>query len=620
MCGIIAYLGRQVGSKFVLEGIKILRNRGYDSMGCCSVSKDCQFTITKYANQPEKDSYELLEENFGVHDDKTCLMAHCRWATTGIVNDPNSHPHLDTISNSISVVHNGIINNYQEIKDFLQSKGVTFRSETDTEVIVNLISFYYQDTKNMMDAIKLTLNELEGTWALIIMHKDDPNTLYVSKKGSPIVVGYSDEMCIISSETSGFSNYLRNYHVIPDDHILKVTMDDKIKFYRDEKLTELSTHTLIHQTLHATTPDPYPHWTLKEIREQPEAAFRAINQGGRILNKTRVNLGGLKDHTQQLLSIRHLTIIASGTSMHAGMLGQKYFESISGFDTVRCIDASEFSPADIAAKNAGILLLSQSGETRDVHRCMEIIRELKPDVIIFSIVNVVESLIAREADCGVYLNAGREVGVASTKSFTNQVVVMILLSIWFAQGRTYSRGLRQKMIRSLHNMQDLIQKTIDTMIPNCQATIDYLSTQNHLFILGRERGLPVAKEGALKIKEISYIHAEAYAAGALKHGPLALITDGVPVIMVRLGDSDMITKIDVAAEETKARGAYLISISTSKCPNSKLYDHEIVVPNDNTLSPILCTIPMQYIAYLLSVKLGYNPDYPRNLAKCVTVH
>lgn len=620
MCGIIAYLGRQVGSKYILEGIKILRNRGYDSMGCCSLSNNCQFQITKYANQLEKDSYELLEDNFSVHEEKTCLMAHCRWATTGIVNDINSHPHVDTLTQNLAIVHNGIINNYLELKEFLESKNVKFHSETDTEVIVNLISYYYQQTKNLMDAIKLTLQELDGSWALIIMDQTDPNTMYVSKKGSPIVVGYSDEMCIVSSEVSGFSNYLRNYHPIPDDHILKISFENnKIRFYRDEKLTELSTHTLIHQTLHATTPDPFPHWTLKEIHEQPEAAFRALNQGGRIMNSIRVKLGGLNEYAQTLIEIKHLTIIASGTSGHAGMLGQKYFQAISGFESVRMIDASEFILADLSKDHAGVLLLSQSGETRDVHHCMEVIREARPDVIIFSVVNVVESLIAREADCGIYLNAGREVGVASTKSFTNQVVVLILLSIWFAQGRDLCRGLRHKIIHSLYNMQDLIQKTLNSMNDRCQMVVEYLSSQQHLFILGREKGLPVAREGALKIKEISYIHAEAYSGGSLKHGPLALITNGVPIIIIRMGTRDIITKMDIAAEETKARGGYLISISPELCQNRDLYDHEIVVPNDPNLAPILCTIPMQYLAYLLSVKLGHNPDYPRNLAKCVTV-
>lgn len=625
MCGIIAYLGKLSGAKYVLEGINILKNRGYDSVGCCSYDPITKkFILTKYANNSDTNSFELFEKSFGVHEEHTCLISHTRWATTGMVNDQNSHPHLETLGpDTIALVHNGIISNYQKLKNFLIKKGITFQSETDSEVIVNLISYYKNnENNNMMDAIKLTLNELDGTWSLIIMDLSDPNSLYVCKKGSPILVGYSSDMCIISSEIAGFSNYLRNYHVVPDNHIIKISFhpENGICFYRDDKLTELSSNTLIQQSLNATTPEPYKHWTLKEIMEQGEAALRAINQGGRILNRSKVNLGGLKDHTGQLMETKHLTLLASGTSYHAGLIGQKYFQNLSGFETVRVVEASEFSINDLAPRSAGVLLLSQSGETRDVIRCMEIIRENRPDVIIFSIVNVVESVIARDADCGVYLNAGREVGVASTKSFTNQVLVLILISIWFAQNRGLSRTSRSRLIRSLQSMPELIEEGLASLETSCTKIVDYLANYGHLFILGRDRGLPVAMEGALKIKEISYIHAEAYPSGALKHGPLALITNGTPVIVIRIGDSDLISKLDIAAEETKTRGGYIISISSKKCSDRKLYNHEIIIPNDPNLAPILATFPLQYIAYMLSVRLGYDPDYPRNLAKCVTVH
>ena len=622
MCGIIAYLGKNEGGKYALEGIKMLRNRGYDSVGCCSVDRYTnKFVVTKYANRPDKDSYELFEETFNQYHHKHTIMSlHTRWATTGVVNDSNSHPHLDTLTpDTISVVHNGIISNYSKLKEFLKKQGISFRSETDTEVISNLISYYYSRHGNgdMMDAIKLTLQELEGTWALIIMNVLEPNTLYVCKKGSPILVGYSEDMCIVSSEVSGFSNYLRNYHIVEENQIIKISMNGKLQFFQDNKLTELSSHTLIHQTLHQTSPDPFPHWTLKEIMEQPDATMRALNQGGRLLGENKVNLGGLKNHTKLLLNIKHLTIIASGTSMHAGMIGQKFLQNISGFDTVRVVDASEFMLVDLCYQHSGILVLSQSGETRDIVRCLEQIREHRPDVLIFSIVNVVESLIAREVDCGVYLNAGREVGVASTKSFTNQVVVIILNSIWFSQSINSNSVVRTKMISSLHRLSNLISRTLDNIVPSCHKASDYISEYQHVFILGRDKAYPIAMEGALKIKEISYIHAEAYPGGALKHGPLALITKGTPIIILRIGDSDIITKMDIAAEETKSRGAYLIAISSVKCSDSNVYDQEIIIPKDQFMEPILSIIPLQYIAYLLSIKLGHNPDFPRNLAKCV---
>lgn len=636
MCGICAYLGKPIGSKYVLEGIQMLRNRGYDSMGCCSISdKSNKLTITKFANTKEKDSFELLSENYQPHQGKKCLMAHCRWATTGKVTDENSHPHGDTItSKRFAVVHNGIISNYSTLKDFLIGEKVEFKSETDTEVIINLISYYHQqNTKEnpdspLMDAIKLTINELEGTWALIIMDQQDPHSLHICKKGSPIVIGYDDEMCIISSELSAFSNYLKNYHVVPDNQIIRAHFNqsnNKIEFYHDNQLTILSTQTVIHSTLHRTTPAPYPHWTLREIMEQPEAAFRALNQGGRLYNANQVKLGGLKNRQEDLLNIKHLTVIASGTSYHAGYIGQKLFQNWSGFETVRSVDASEFQLSDLAPNNAGIIVLSQSGETRDVVCCMEQIRKNRPDVIITSVVNVVESLIAREADCGIYLNAGREVGVASTKSFTNQVIVMYLMTIWFAQNRDLYPVIRQRLIQSLHSIKDLIQATLILAAPICDQVVDHIinlpiQSRQHLFILGRDRGHPAAMEGALKIKEISYIHAEAYPGGSLKHGPLALIDNGTPVIILRYGDTEMISHMDISAEEVKSRGATTICITSTPCKNKDTYDYSIPIAKDQYLESLLSIIPMQYLAYRLAVKLGNSVDSPKNLAKVVTVH
>lgn len=627
MCGICAYLGKAPGSQYVLEGIHMLRNRGYDSMGVCSINGDeKQFTVTKFANNKGKDSFELLSENYDPHNNKTCLMGHCRWATTGRVTDANSHPHLDTISpGRLAVVHNGIISNYASLRDFLKSHQVTFQSETDTEVIINLISFYNNgDCKNnLMDAIKMALNELEGTWALIIMDTCDPNSLYICKKGSPILIGYDDQMCIVSSELSAFSNYLRNYHIVPDNQIIRAHYNpgtQKIEFYHDNALTILSTQTVIHSTLHRTSPDPYPHWTLREIMEQPEAAFLALNQGGRLLNHQEVKLGGFKDRMAELIGIKHLAIVASGTSFHAGYYGQKLLQSWGGFETVMALDASEFTLAELpATEQSGVLVLSQSGETRDVIHAMELIRKNRPGVPIFSIVNVVESLIAREADCGIYLNAGREVGVASTKSFTNQVIVLHLVAIWFAQNRNLYPTVRQRVIQSLHNIKDLIQATLILSAPICDQITDQLTPHRDLFILGRDRGYPIAMEGALKIKEISYIHAEAYPCGSLKHGPLALISPGTPVILIRSGDTEQISHIDIAAGEVKSRGGLTISIGSAACLNKEIYDYHIPIAKDMFLESLLSVIPLQYLAYRLAVKLGHPVDSPRNLAKVVTV-
>lgn len=454
------------------------------------------------------------------------------------------------------------------------------------------------------------------------MNIDEPNALYVCKKGSPILVGYTQDTCLICSEVSGFNNYLKTYHTVTDDQIIKIELkNNEIKFYKDNQPTILSTQTIIHQTLTSTTPNPYPHWTIKEIMEQKLSCARALNDGGRIYNNAEVKLGGLKEFSKNLLKIDNLVILASGTSYHAGLLGSKYLQMMSGFSTIRVIDAAEFVLNDISAKHTGVLVISQSGETRDVINCIELIRKNSSGITIFAIVNVVESLISRMADCGIYLNAGREIGVASTKSFTNQVIVLILIATWFAQHRKISISMRTNIISSLRNIPDLIEETLQTMIEPCKNIVNKLKNFQHLFILGRDKGLPIALEGSLKIKELSYIHAEGYPAGGLKHGPLALITEGTPVIVLRIGDCDIKSKMDTAAEETKTRGAYLIQIgSHGICnPPTSIYDTSIIIPTDPQLEPLLAIIPLQYIAYLLSVQLGYNPDYPKNLAKCVTV-
>ena len=349
-----------------------------------------------------------------------------------------------------------------------------------------------------------------------------------------------------------------------------------------------------------------------------------------------------------------MTILASGTSFHAGLLGKKYFQQLNAFQTVQVIDAGEFTPQDIQTppSSSGILLISQSGETRDIIRCLEDIRSHNhlQDLPIFSTVNVVGSLIARESDCGVYLNCGREVGVAATKSFLSQCIVLILIGLWFSQNRhpteehPKTKTRNRKIITELHNIHSLVEQTLNhSIIQTIEETAEHILTptsptspaiptsstiptsptsphstnsSQSLFILGHNEGLSIAKEGALKIKEISYLHAEAYSSAGLKHGPLALIEKGTPIIVVRLPGQT--TKVDTSAEETKARGAYLISISHEKCHKANLYDKEIIIPHSPTLSPILSTIPLQYLAYFLSSKQGLSVDFPKNLAKCVT--
>jgi len=640
MCGILAYLGIQPGSKYVLEGIKILRNRGYDSVGCCSIhANQVCATVTKYANTAEQDSFGRFEASYEAHHGGSrMLMAHCRWATCGKVSDENSHPHGDTLGQGLHLVHNGIITNHEAIREYLEREepGIEFRSETDTETIVNLLAHYQKGTnpnpnpnpKSLMASIKRVLSELEGTWGLVIMDERTPDQLYVCRQGSPILVGYSDEMCIVSSEVSGFSNYLKNYMVIPDGEVLKITLDErrKLRIHHEHILPEdLQCEVLTDVKIHPLTPAPYPYWTLKEINDQPNSVRRALNFGGRLQSESEVHLGGLNQHEEELRMICHLVILASGTSYHAGLLGKKYMHELKCFETVQVLDAGEFVLDDIGTpvSKTGVLLISQSGETRDIVRSMTQVRKYYPGMVIFGAINVVGSLIAREVDCGVYLNCGREVGVAATKSYVSQCVVLMLISIWFSQHRgPQMQHQRQRMIEELHQGHLLIERTIQEMKTPIQKVSEHIlkGKEHHgsIFILGHHKTYPIACEGALKIKEVSYIHAEAYSSAGLKHGPLALVEDGTPVIVIRPHDPVSSSAADVSAEETKARGGYMIAISGQRCNKEGLYDQEVLIPESSVLYPILSVIPLQYLAYLLSIGQGYNVDYPKNLAKCVT--
>jgi glutamine---fructose-6-phosphate transaminase (isomerizing) len=622
MCGITAYIGKYDAFKYLMEGLIIMRNRGYDSAGIATFSKELQeFIISKFANDAgTTNSLEKIQNQANNHKGNTLGLGHTRWATHGSKSDENSHPHMDYYREVI-LVHNGIIENYQELKEFLLSENYQFLSETDTEVIVNLISYYYRLGSYPEEAIFKACQRMEGTWGLAIIFKKDPNHIYVSRNGSPILIGYNENMTIVSSEAAAFSNNVNQYIIIKDREIIKVGIQNSLqKKTLAEKYHVQSIN--LEQKI-ALKPDPYSHWMLKEIMEQPQSIIRALNNGGRIENDSKVRLGGLSNNMKDLLKIKHLLIIAMGTSLHAAYLGAKYFQMLKSVDVVTVIDASEFTESDIPciSEGVGALFLSQSGETKDVHLALELAK--KHDLVVFSIVNVVDSLIARESDCGVYLNAGREVAVASTKSFTSQVVVMLLVAIWYAGERGVSKNLRHKLIQELHNLSYNFQETINSLERESvkyNELVEMLKDQHRLFLLGRQMGMPIALEGALKIKEVSYLHAEGYSGGALKHGPFALIEIGTPVIILAYRD-EYRAKMHITAEEVRARGARVILITDlleEEIPKG-VYEGVFRVNHSGYLSSLLSIIPLQYLAYRLSVELGYNPDFPKNLAKSVTV-
>lgn len=619
MCGITAYIGNSDAFKYIIDGLTILQNRGYDSSGITTLTKNGQFVTTKFANDSGKtNSLEKILTHSQLHTSNTIGIGHTRWATHGGKSDQNAHPHIDC-HNLLAVVHNGIIENYLQLKTFLIKQGFTFTSQTDTEVISNLISYFLSTNNSPItneSAISKACQQLEGTWGLTILFANDPDHLYVSRNGSPILVGYNDDMAIVASESCAFANSVNKYIIVGDHEILKVGRhsEDLFKTY---EVKNVPVDSLVH-----LKPDPYPHWMLKEIMEQPSSILRSLNMGGRLQDDYQVRLGGLETNRDSLLVIKHLLIIAMGTSYHAALMGSKIFKLLKSVDAVTVLDASEFTEDDIPypRDSVGALFLSQSGETKDVHLAMEISKKI--GLTIFSVVNVVDSLIARDADCGIYLNAGREVAVASTKSFTSQVVVLTLIAIWYAQNKGLSKNIRHQLIKEIRNISYNFQCVIDALKTNILPDmIKMLNDASKIFILGRQMGHALALEGALKIKEVSYLHAEGYPGGALKHGPFALIESTTPIIILAFRDN-FSNKMHITAEEVKARGCPVILITDlidDECKDLvKTYDYIIKINHIGYLSPLLGIIPLQYLAYQLSVGKGYNPDYPRNLAKCVT--
>jgi glucosamine--fructose-6-phosphate aminotransferase (isomerizing) len=611
MCGIIAYLGYIAGIKMSYEGLLVLQNRGYDSAGICSIKKK-GFILNKYATNEQINACDKLKES--LQDYKRCynLILHTRWATTGIPSKENSHPHID-FTNTFSVVHNGIIENYYELKEELKKNGVPFKSQTDTEVIVNLIGYQYKNSKNINEAIEYALKRLEGTWGLAIQCIDKPNKLYCARHGSPLLVGFGDNFAMVASEQSGFSRYVDNYICLNNNDLIVLDkIDGKVNFNR---IHEYDFRKITVEKC-KLSPDPYPHWTLKEINEQYNSSIRAMGRGGRIQNDKQVRLGGLRSHLSDLISIDNLILLGCGTSYHAGLYCLNRLKRISGFNNVQIFDGSEFNKYDIPKRGkTGLILLSQSGETKDLHRCIDVARE--NNLIMIGVINAVDSMIARDVHCGVYLNAGREVGVASTKSFTSQVIVLNLISIWFAQHRFINEITRMDIIQGLRELPFNIRTIIESAEQQCIKVALNLKDHKSVFILGKGENEAIALEGSLKIKEIGYVNCNGCSTSCLKHGPYALLTKGFPVILL-LPDDNMFARNLSVANELKSREAFVIAISDKKNLDNK-FDIVINVPRNNYFFGLISNVCLQLIAYHLAVIKGNRVDQPRGLAKVCTV-
>lgn len=605
MCGITAILGIEC-NKLLLDSLFQLQNRGYDSAGISSI-KDSNFIITKKASTENNSALELLDINN--HKNSINGIAHTRWATHGPKNDINSHPHL-SMCNKISLIHNGIIENYKELKKKLISEGYIFKSETDSEVIVNLISYFYKKGFSEKESIKKTINKLIGTWALVIQFINKPLKLYCTKLGSPLLIGYNSKFAMAVSEQAGFCNNFDEYIILNNYDICEIEKKNKIiiktnNSYKKKECLEIN---------NSLSPEPYKYWTIKEIYEQSECCLKAINYGGRILSESEVKLGGLEKHKSILKNIKNLIILGCGTSLHAGYIGSYFFKKISGFNTVQIFDGAEFSVIDIPKNGeTAFLLLSQSGETKDLHRCISIAKEYH--IYLIGVINVVDSLIAREVNCGCYINAGREVAVASTKSFTSQVIILSLIAIWYAQERKINIDERKNIIKDLLKLNFDINRVIKKSDLELNKYLNIFDNKKSCFILGKSIGEYIAKEGALKIKEISYIHAEGYSSGSLKHGPFALLEKDFPIILLAPNNYYYYKSLN-AYEEIKSRGGNILFITNdTNCKDKK----SLILPINKSYEDLLNIIPLQLLGYKLALKKNINPDIPKNLAKVVTV-
>jgi glucosamine--fructose-6-phosphate aminotransferase (isomerizing) len=635
MCGIIGYLGADSFQDYLLNGLTLLQNRGYDSVGisCIHTSNktlDTSLHTIKHASSQTHDSLEELKNEVSSMDwSKNHLgIGHTRWATHGSKTRQNAHPHHDN-NNRIALVHNGIIENYQELKTSLLAEGYFFRSQTDTEVVAVLIGQALDQGLSIDQAIQHTLSKISGTWAFLIIHKDYPNKLWLTRNGSPLLLGIQEDFAMVASEPIAFGQTIHQYIVLDNHDLIELSLETssgqslvQMRSINMDDLKKPYTKRSIESTEPIEyAPTGYQHWFMKEIAEQPAAISRAINHGGRLFGDAEVKLGGLETHREALLALDHLIVLGCGTSYHAGLWSLDLFKTMDLFDTVSIYDGADFGEKDIPRQGkTGLILLSQSGETKDLHRCIHIAKTR--NLMTLGIVNVQDSWIARESDCGVYLNAGREVSVASTKSFTNQCVVLALVAVWFSQNNDTSLSKRRSILHDVRNLAYQAQIVLSEVkhLGHIDQIVEKLtrSPTKTMFLLGKGQEEAIAKEGGLKLKEVAYIHAEGYSTSALKHGPFALIEEGLPIIILDIGEQYR-DKTANALQEVLCRGAYVVLITDAEhlYPQSNVV--HIRIKQNDTFSGILANMVLQLLGYKMATNLGLNPDFPRNLAKVVSV-
>ena len=613
MCGIVGYIGERPAYEILVKGLHRLEYRGYDSAGVALMSPDNSLNVYKTRGKVED-----LERFCSSKDVSGTLgIAHTRWATHGEPNDVNAHPHV-SLSGKIALVHNGTIENYHVLKEALELEGVTFVSDTDTEVMVKLIE-YIKDKNHcsLVDAVRGALKEVIGAYAIVVTDTDEPDTIIGARKSSPLVIGVGNGETFLASDATPIIEYTDKVVYLNDDEIAVIRRGKPLKITNaDNEPAAIDIQTL-RMSVSQLEKGGFPHFMLKEIFEQPRTIYDCIR--GRIGSRgSKVTLSGVDMNREKFIEAHRIVIVACGTSWHAGLIGKRLIQEIARIP-VEVEYASEFrysnpvlTPKDI------VIAISQSGETADTLAAIKMAKEC--GAFVYGICNVVGSSIARATDSGTYIHVGPEIGVASTKAFTGQVTVLTMLALAIGTlKKTISDNVRAEVTDALRSLPALIKQALklNDEIEKLSSTYTYV---HNFMYLGRGYNFPSALEGALKLKEISYIHAEGYPAAEMKHGPIALIDHEMPTVVIA-PDDEMHEKIISNIQQVKARGGSVISIVTKGDSTiAKIADHILEIPKvPECVSPVIVSIPLQLLAYHIAIKKGCNVDMPRNLAKSVTV-
>lgn len=612
MCGIVGYIGGKEAAPILVRGLKRLEYRGYDSAGLAVLGKG------GIAWQKKQGKVKNLEDALSAHPLAGTLgIAHTRWATHGVPSDQNAHPHRSQ-NKDLYVVHNGIIENYAELKKELTQRGHTWESETDTEVLAHLIGDIASASDiPLQEAVRVALTQVRGAYAIVVMAANSPSVLVAARKGSPLAIGMGTGEFFIASDASAILEYTNQVLYLNDEEVAQISLESGVTIVSLSKEIKNPYIETLSMSLEDAEKGSFPHFMLKEIFEQPKSLTDCMR--GRLnMEEGTIVLGGVRNHEKELRDVQKITLVACGTASYAALAGARYFEELCRVPA-QVVIASEYRYQNpVIGENEIVISVSQSGETADTLAAIRLAKER--GALALGITNTVGSSIARETDAGVYLHAGPEISVASTKAFTSQVLALLLLALRISELKgTFNGERKQELFKQMHNLPTLIESQL-AHAADIEALAATYKGATDAFYIGRGYGVSAAFEGAIKLKELSYVHAEAYPAGEMKHGPISLLDETFPVIAIATRSAH-VEKVISNVEEARARNAKVIMLATEGDEsNAHVADHTIFVPYvDEALTPIITAVPLQLFAYYSATLRGRDVDHPRNLAKSVTV-